>query len=674
MLEAFFSGLVQVFTWPTLPLMVLGMGLGFAVGILPGLGGVVALAIMLPFTYSMEPVAAFGFLLGMLAVTGTTGDITSILFGIPGESVSAATVIDGHPMAKNGEAGRALGAALMSSLVGAVVGAFLLAATIPIVKPLVLSFASPEFFALAMLGIIFIAAVSGEHVLKGLIAGGLGLLLSMVGLDPQSGLERFTFGSLELWDGVSLVAITVGMFGIPEVIDLWREGSSISKRPVDKLGGVQLGVRDTFRYWGVTLRCSAIGTFAGVIPGLGASVGQWLAYAHAVQSSSDRSKFGRGDVRGVLGPGAANNSSLGGGLIPTIAFGVPGNVVFAILLGAFLIKGIVPGPELLKTNLPLVFSFVWIIVITNVITVAICFLFINQLVRLTEIRGSLLIPTITVFILLGAYVDAKSWFAVALTLVAGAIGYIFVRFDWPRPPLILGLVLGSLAEKNLFTSYQAYGSEMFLRPIVLAILLVGASVVGWSLIQAYRRNQKAFQTDQSPRAVWSEAPLIVSFIAVASFALVNSSRLPLSSRMFPWAISIALIVLAFAQLALTLRRLLVSSSAGHTEAPANASAPDAQSGGSLVAILLWILGLAILTVLIGFKIGSALGTLLFLRLAAGETWRAAIIGSGATYLFFLVFGDLLKLVDLDAGMLGAALGASSFESFLSQLIGRVGGN
>jgi len=303
-----------------------------------------------------------------------------------------------------------------------------------------------------------------------------------------------------------------------------------------------------------------------------------------------------------------------------------------------------------------------------VITVAICFLFINQLVRLTEIRGSLLIPTITVFILLGAYVDAKSWFAVALTLVAGAIGYIFVRFDWPRPPLILGLVLGSLAEKNLFTSYQAYGSEMFLRPIVLAILLVGASVVGWSLIQAYRRNQKAFQTDQSPKAVWSEVPLIVSFIAVASFALLNSSRLPLSSRMFPWAISIALIVLAFAQLALTLRRLLVSSSAGHTEAPANASAPDAHSGGSLVAILLWILGLTILTVLIGFKIGSALGTLLFLRLAAGETWRTAIIGGGATYLFFLVFGDLLKLVDLDAGMLGAALGASSFESFLSQLI------
>ncbi|MBX9761357.1 MAG: tripartite tricarboxylate transporter permease [Beijerinckiaceae bacterium] len=672
MLEAFFSGLFQVFTWPTLPLMLLGMGLGFAVGILPGLGGVVALAIMLPFTYSMEAVAAFGFLLGMLAVTGTTGDITSILFGIPGESVSAATIIDGHPMAKNGEAGRALGAALMSSLVGAVVGAFLLAAAIPIVKPLVLSFASPEFFALAMLGVAFIAAVSGAHVLKGLIAGGLGLMLSMVGLDPQSGLERFTFGSLEMWDGVSLVAITAGMFGIPEVIDLWREGSSISKRPVDKIGGVRQGVRDTFRYWSLTLRCSAIGTFAGIIPGLGASVGQWLAYAHAVQSSPDRQKFGRGDVRGVLGPGAANNSSLGGGLIPTIAFGVPGNVVFAILLGAFLIKGIVPGPELLKTNLPLVFSFVWIIVITNVITVGICFLFIKQLVRLTEIRGSLLIPTIIVFIFLGAYVDTKSWFAVALTLGAGAVGYVFVRFDWPRPPLVLGLVLGSLAEKNLFTSYQAYGAEMFLRPIVLVILVVGVSVIAWSAIQALLRTSETFSPVQAPRTSWAELPVALSIVGVAVYALMNSSRLPLSSRIFPWAIAIPLLALAIAQFALTLRNVL--RSAGNASASGSEETIEPQAGaaagGSLLAILLWISTFALLMVFVGFKIGGSLAALFFLRFAVAEKWRTAIALSLGTYVFFFLFGDVLKLVELDSGILGGTLGITTIESFIMQGMSR----
>jgi putative tricarboxylic transport membrane protein len=662
MLEAFFGGLIQVFTWPTLPLMLFGMGLGFTVGILPGLGGVVALAIMLPFTYSMEPVAAIAFLLGMLAVTGTTGDLTSILFGIPGESVSAATIIDGHPMAKNGEAGRALGAALTSSLMGAVVGAVLLAAAIPIVKPLVLSFASPEFFALAMLGVTFIAAVSGAHVLKGLIAGALGLMLSMVGLDPQTGLERFTFGSLELWDGVSLVAITVGMFGIPEIIDLWRDGNSISKHPVDKLGGVRQGVRDTFRYWALTLRCSAIGTFAGIIPGLGASVGQWLAYAHAVQSSPDRDKFGRGDVRGVLGPGAANNSSLGGGLIPTIAFGVPGNVVFAILLGAFLIKGIVPGPELLKTNLPLVFSFVWIIVITNVITVAICFVFIRQLVQLTEVRGSLLIPAIIVFIFLGAYVDTKSWFAFVLTLAAGGVGYIFVRFDWPRPPLILGLVLGSLAEKNLFTSYQAYGPEMFLRPIVLVILMVGASVVGWSTLQALRRSRMSLKPARQPLYNWSEILLIMSVISVAIYALVGAAKLPPSSGMFPVAIATPLLALAFGQFVLTMRGVVKARGATIAGATSPVAEPhEKAAGGSLVAILLWIVAFAIFMVLIGFKIGAALATLLFLKLAAGETWRTSIIGCGGTYLFFLLFGDILKLVELDSGLMGVIIGVTSLE-------------
>ena len=665
MLEAFFGGLIQVFTWPTLPLMLFGMGLGFTVGILPGLGGVVALAIMLPFTYSMEPVAAIAFLLGMLAVTGTTGDITSILFGIPGESVSAATIIDGHPMAKNGEAGRALGAALMSSLMGAVVGAVLLAAAIPIVKPLVLSFASPEFFALAMLGVTFIAAVSGAHVLKGLIAGALGLMLSMVGLDPQTGLERFTFGSLELWDGVSLVAITVGMFGIPEIIDLWRDGSSISKHPVDKLGGVRQGVRDTFRYWALTLRCGAIGTFAGIIPGLGASVGQWLAYAHAVQSSPDRDKFGRGDVRGVLGPGAANNSSLGGGLIPTIAFGVPGNVVFAILLGAFLIKGIVPGPELLKTNLPLVFSFVWIIVITNVITVAICFVFIRQLVRLTEIRGSLLIPTIIVFIFLGAYVDTKSWFSVALTLAAGGIGYVFVRFEWPRPPLILGLVLGSLAEKNLFTSYQAYGSEMFLRPIVLVIFLIGASVVGWSTLQALRRSQMTLKPEQEPLYTWSEIPLIISDTGVAIYALVNAAKLPASSRMFPVAIAAPLLALALGQFFLTMREAVKARGATKASiAPPIGETHAKAAGGGLVAIMLWIVAFAILVVLIGFKIGAPLATFLFLKLAAGEAWRTSIIGGFGTYIFFLLFGDVLNLVELDSGIIGSLLGVTSLEGLV----------
>src|ERR687897_2941860 len=312
-LHAFNTGLLNVLPLSahgteTFLYMMLGMAIGFAVGILPGLGGATTLALMLPFIYNMEPVTAFAFLLGSNAVTATTGDITSVLFGVPGEGITAATIVDGHPMAKNGEAGRALGAALMSSLVGAVFGAFMLALAIPIVAPLVLSIGSAEFFMLALLGITFIASLSGENVPKGLVAGGLGLVLAMVGLDPIESVPRFTLegvlgedNALFLWDGVSLIAVTVGLFAIPEIVDLAVKGTSIAgdKTPT-KLGGVMEGVKDTFRHWKLVLRCSAMGAYIGVIPGMGGAVSQWLAYAHAVQSSPDKERFGRGDVRGVL--------------------------------------------------------------------------------------------------------------------------------------------------------------------------------------------------------------------------------------------------------------------------------------------------------------------------------------------------------------------------------------
>jgi TctA family transporter len=483
MLEAFISGLLQVFTYPTFPLMLFGILIGFAVGILPGIGGLVTLALMLPFVFEMTPVEAFAFLLGMLAVTSTTGDITSILFGVPGESISAALILDGHPMAKNGEAGRALGAALMSSLVGALIGAFTLAASIPIVMPLVLAFKSPEFFALALLGITFVASLSGKSRVKGMLAGGLGLVIAMVGLDPQSGMPRFTLGMPELWDGIGLVPVTVGLFAIPEIVDLWKSGTSIAEKRIGTLGGVWQGVRDTFIYWRITVRCSLIGTFVGIMPGLGAGISQWMAYAHAIQSSSDKSRFGMGDVRGVLGPGAANNSSLGGAMIPTIAFGMPGSVVMAILLGAFLIQGLVPGPEMLTKHLNLTFSFVWVIVISNIITVALCFLFINQLVKLTYVRGTLLVPLILLLVILGGYAESHSTFDMGITLLFGFIGLVMVYSDWPRPPLILGLVLGPLIERYFFISYGLFKMDFLLRPIVVFTLLVGLAVFFIPMIQ-----------------------------------------------------------------------------------------------------------------------------------------------------------------------------------------------
>lgn len=495
MLEAFITGLLQVFDQTTFLLMVIGIFLGFIVGILPGIGSPGAVALMLPFIFEMDPVQAFAFLLGMYAVTGTTGDITSILFGVPGEVVSTATIIDGHPMAKKGEAGRALGAALMSSLVGAIVGAFSLAAAIPIVTPLVLSFKSPEFFSLAILGICFLAALSGDNKLKGVLAGGLGLVLSTVGLDYQENIERYTFGLVNLWEGVGLIAAAVGLFAVPEIVELWVKGSAIAEAKVGKLGGVWQGVKDTFIHIGITVRCSMIGTFFGLVPGVSAALSQWVSYAHAVQSTRDKSGFGKGDVRGVLGPGAANNSGIGAAMIPTVAFGVPGSATTAILLGAFIIQGLQPGPKMLTEHLALTFSFVWLIVISNIITVALCLLFLNHLAKITQVRGSLLIPSLFMLIFLAGFANTGSYFAMATTLVFGVMGVIMVNHGWPRPPLVLGLVLGSLVERNLFISYEIYGLWFLTRPIVMVTFGIALVVIFLPGLQDWMAKRAQLQEE-----------------------------------------------------------------------------------------------------------------------------------------------------------------------------------
>src|SRR5919106_1838947 len=390
MLTDALNGLVQVFQPVPLMLMLLGVAIGFVVGILPGLGGAVTLALMLPFTYDMQPVEAFAFLLGMWVVTSTTGDITSVLFGVPGEATSAATVLDGHPMTKRGEGGRALGAVLLSSALGAVFGALVLALSIPVIRPVVLAFGPPEFFALTVLG----------------------------------------------------------------------------------LTGVGQGIRDVFRHWPVVIRSSAIGTGVGIVPGFGGSVAQFMAYGAAQQSSKTPEMFGKGAVEGVIASGAVNNAKDSGSLIPTIGFGIPGGAGSAVLLSAFLIVGLNPGEEMLTTSLDVTFSMIWVTVIANAIAVAASFLLLKPLTRITFISGPLLVPFLLLLLALGAYTANNSFADVFVMIGAAAVGVICIRYDWPRVPFLLAVVLGSLAERYLFLSHSLSGWTWLTRPIVLVIGVV----------------------------------------------------------------------------------------------------------------------------------------------------------------------------------------------------------
>jgi TctA family transporter len=639
MATAFFLGLHQILAWSTFSLMLLGILIGFLVGILPGLGGPTTLALMLPFVIKMSAFQAFAFLLGMAAVVNTTGDITSILFGVPGEPTTVATIVDGHPLAKKGEAGRALGGALLSSLVGAIFGSFALALAIPIVRPLVLTFGSPEFFMLAVLGLTFVASLSGGVLLKGLIAGGMGLFLAAVGLCPMSGIQRYTFGQLFLWDGIGLVPITIGFFAIPEIIDLAVQRSSIARERIGKLGGVMEGVKDTFRHWWLVIRCSAIGTYTAIIPGMGGATTQWLAYAHAVQSSPDKERFGKGAIEGVLGPGAANNSTMGGSLVTTIAFGIPASVMMAILLGAFLIQGIVPGPDMLipepKGHLTLTFSFVWTIVVSNIITVAACFLFLSYLIKVTYVRSNLIIPFILLLIYLGAFAEKNTLEDLILVLFFGGLGWVMQQLNWPRPPLILGLVLGPLAENRLFLSTDNYGLAWLLRPVVL--LLIALSLVG-AFYPIFRgRLQKATRNKILPSAQKTSnkngAKLLMfnwatvfSLLIVVVFAcaLWQSRRFDFRTGLFPWGVGFPVLALSMIQF---IRDFIGKGGKGRDDllSSVEAQLPSDVVHRRTAVIFGWIVTYFLAIWLLGFSIGVPLCTFLYLKIGSREKWPLSLL-------------------------------------------------
>ncbi|HET8568989.1 MAG TPA: tripartite tricarboxylate transporter permease [Candidatus Limnocylindria bacterium] len=479
MLEALVAGLGQVLSWPAIGLMFVGIGAGFVVGIMPGVGGATALALMLPFIFKMQPAEAFAFLLGMASVLAMTGEITSILFGVPGEPVTAAAILDGHTMAKKGEAGRALGAALFGAFIGAVIGALSLMITIPVVQPLLRSFGSPEFLMFAVLGIAFVSSLTGISPAKGFAVAALGLLLSCVGQAPGTATLRYVFGQLYLWEGIRIVPATLGLFAIPELVDLVVHRSAIARRDVGDLGGVRQGFADVLRHRWLAVRAAVIGVVVGVAPGIGGAGAQWIAYGHAVQSSSTPERFGKGAVEGVIAPAIASAGERTSALIPTVAFGIPGNVSTAVLLGAFIIQGLVPGKDMLEKDLAITFAMAWTMIIANVIAIAICVLLVRQLAAITRVRGTLLVPPLIALVFLGAYAERNTLFDVGIALAFGALGLALNALGWPRAPLILGLVLGGVIENYLSLSVSRYDYEWLLRPGV-AFMLAAAVLVALS--------------------------------------------------------------------------------------------------------------------------------------------------------------------------------------------------
>ncbi len=495
MFEAILAGLAALSTPQAILFMIIGVSYGLMVGILPGLGGIVAIALLLPFTYGHELAATLALLLGAHIATIWGGSVTSILFKVPGAAKSLALVFDGHPMTQQGHASRALGASATAALLGGLMGAIFLAFSIPIVRPLMLALGPSEYLMMALWGLTIIATFSEGSLLKGFVATSLGIMIAYVGMDPVSGTPRFWFGNVYLLDGISFPVAMIGLFAVAEMIKLYVKGGAIVDRVAgEEKSSVLDGVRDALQHWWLVLRSSLLGLWIGVLPGVGASVGGIAAYAQAAQMSKTPERFGKGAVEGVIAPDATLGANEGGGLMPTLAFGIPGGESMAILLVAFLSMGIVPGPQMLTTELDLVFSMVWIIVIANLLTTLIGLAISSRLAKLPTLNPNVMIPLVLSVCFLGAFATRGLVEDVLVAALFGVIGYLLDKYSYSRANFVIGMVLADMIERNLHISMGLYGNLfVFTRPITLAMLMFIIFTTALPLIRQFRR-QKTMST------------------------------------------------------------------------------------------------------------------------------------------------------------------------------------
>ncbi|MEP4380446.1 MAG: tripartite tricarboxylate transporter permease [Alphaproteobacteria bacterium] len=644
------EGLSLVLQWQAFGYMLIGILLGIWLGAVPGLGGVLGLVILLPFTFGMDPVSAFALLLGMYAVTTTSDTIASILLGIPGTAASQATILDGYPLAQKGEARRAFGAAYAVSAFGGVFGALILAVSLPLILPLILAFASPELFMLGVLGIAMIGSLASSSILKGLVIALLGLLMSTVGYGEAVAIPRFWFGTDYLLDGIPLIPVVLGLFAIPELIELATKNVNISRvqKQDSKDVTIMTGVRDAWTHKWLALRSSLIGTYVGMLPGLGAAIVDWIAYGHALQSAKDSSKFGQGDIRGVIAPEAANNATKGGSLVPTVAFGIPGSLGTAILLGALMIQGLKPGPDMLTSELPLTFSMVWTIVIANIICAGLLMVLTNQVARIAFIRGHLIVPGVILFIFMGAWIGGTSIGDWVTCLGMGVVGFLMKRSGWPRPPLVLALILGSLMEESFQISMRAYdGASWVSRPIVLIIaglvvLTLYFSVRG--VIKTKATNSDSEMGEGAERNPLISLPFAMLLLLVFAWSCFEARQWPVSARLFPMLIAIPGTILVLSALFFDVRssRQFVAASSGLSAGLAAAS--EKAVLGRAMIFFGYLLCIILITLVAGQIVGLLAFIAAYLVRWGGYGWRVSLLYTGICGAFLYGFyGEVMHI-------------------------------
>ncbi|MGI9373586.1 MAG: tripartite tricarboxylate transporter permease [Hyphomicrobiales bacterium] len=610
--------------------LIIGVLLGLSVGVFPGLGGIAGLSLVLPFIYGMDPVSGLAMMVGLVAVIPTSDTFASVLMGIPGSSASQATVLDGFPMAKNGQAARALAAAFTSSLFGGLFGALVLTFFILIARPIVLAFGLPELLMLTILGLSMVGILAGQNLLKGVVAAGLGLAVGAIGEAPAQGSPRMDFGNWYLQDGFQLVIVGLGIFAIPEIISLLRQDRAIAEGA--KLGaGWMDGVKDWWNNKWLSIRCSTIGVVVGVIPGLGGSVVDWIAYGHTMQTTKDKSNFGKGEIRGVIGPESSNNAKEGGGLVPTLLFGIPGSGSMAVFIGGMILLGYDAGPQMVRNDLPITYTVVWSLALANVFGAGLCLFLSGSIARLTTIRFPLLVPFLFMLIAFAAFQSKQTTWDLLALFAVGLLGIFMRRFDWPRPAFLIGFVLASQAEVYTYQATQiassrfrrglGEGLEYLFSPIVIILIII--TVVSLWL---GARQARSIMPDDAPKLEWAKNPSFIFTSLLAAFFAVNLVDAlmidVLTDKIFPaivcaFALSFTLVLL-FQMTRSTTDNMVFMDKEQHGE--------DANAPHGPWETLAWLMSLLVLTGLFGFVIALAIFFVAFLRLRAQQSWlRVAIM-------------------------------------------------
>jgi len=491
LLDNLLLGLSVALTLSNLFWCFVGVVLGMFVGVLPGIGSLAAISLLLPVTYHLDPTSAIVMLAGVYYGTAYGGSIASILLNLPGTPATAVAALDGYPMSKQGRAGVALLMTTVGSFVGASIGILILMFFSPLVVSVALKFGPAEYFSMMLLGLVAASSIGTASPAKGISMVVLGVILGLVGADIESGLTRFTFGSMNLYEGISLVAVAMGLFGVSEVIASIREvRTGVPNRHISFASMIPTR-DDVRRSWMPMLRGSGIGSFFGALPGTGGVIASFMAYAIEKRVAQEPARFGQGAIEGIVAPETANNASDQTAFIPTLTLGIPGNVVMALMIGALMIHGIVPGPQLMTKHPDLFWGLVMSFWIGNLMLLVLNIPLIGIWVRVLTIPYQLLYPAVLMFVCIGVYSINNNAFDVGVVVLFGIVGYVMRLLDLQPAPLLLGFVLGPLLEENLRRALLISRGDFLVfveRPISAGFVAVTAAILAWSTVRFIRNR------------------------------------------------------------------------------------------------------------------------------------------------------------------------------------------